>query len=400
MKCVEPINGCIGCTACKAVCPTDAIHFTQDNRGFYIPSIDKSLCVDCGKCNSVCPIQHNEIERDKNGIDSIYLYTKNIEERKEGTSGGVFFNVAKEIIEQGGIVCGCIWDEHLRAIHVCTKDIETVKKMRGSKYVQSYMGDCYKEIKEYLKKEKPVLFSGTGCQTTALKNYIGEKQGEKLICCAVICGGVPSPLVWQLYHHAIENKAQSLIQSIKMRSKKHGWLMPEIEVHFTNGKKIQQVLLQENIYGTNFGDGLFINDQCLECPFKLGQVNADILLSDDWGIDGKRLKLSKNLGSSAVIMLTEKGKDILNRVKDTMYVQEGNIDDIIKSHHILTKNHIDNPYREEFFAELNDCNILELLNRYYIKWTQKTGMKPVTQMLYKFKLYTPIYNLLWKIRNR
>lgn len=49
---------CTGCTACKNICPVNAISMGQNEEGFFYPVIDTNLCVDCKKCQNVCPANH------------------------------------------------------------------------------------------------------------------------------------------------------------------------------------------------------------------------------------------------------------------------------------------------------------------------------------------------------
>lgn len=400
MEHINPDHGCIGCSACKAVCPKNAVRMGTSSNGFYIPIVDEEMCVSCGLCKRVCPLLNSQKIRSKDETRSIYAFAKNEQERKRSCSGGFFYALAKKMLEEGGVVCGCVWDDTLKAKHICTNELAEVQRMRGSKYVQSDMGDCFSEIKDYLIAGKRVLFGGTGCQTTALKKYIGNQYGDKLITCAVVCGGIPSPLVWKYYSNALEKRVGSKIRSVEMRSKIHGWLMPEIYIKTEDGKVINEVLLQENLYGTNFGDGLFINQECMTCKFKLTSVEADLLLSDDWGIDRKRLRLSRNLGSSAVISLTEKGDKWIEKVKNALYIENGDVDSIIESHHVLMKDHGRNGRRDEFFEKVNQDNILELLQLSFDSWKKKVSMSKIAELLYRCKLYTPIYTMLWHIRHK
>lgn len=400
MNCIKPEEGCIGCTACYSVCPVDAINMGENADGFYTPFVNRDICIDCEKCKKVCPLIDNVPLRTKDMTYSKYMFAKNEERRKKSCSGGVFYALALKILMENGVVCGCIWDEEFKAKHICTQNILEVKKMRGSKYVQSDLGECFKEIKTYIKSGKTVLFSGTGCQTSALKKYIGKEGNNLLICCAVICGGVPSPKVWKYYCSALEKQNDSRILNLEMRSKKNGWLMPEIYVEFSSGYSVQEVLLQENLYGTNFGQGLFINDECMECKFKLDSVDADILLSDDWGINKNRLKKSKNKGSSAVVALTQVGSSLLRKISDEMIDEMANIDDIIASHHVLTQNHIEHTGRNQFFQNLTEDNILELLKFYFKEWEKRVSMNSIVKLLYKLKIYTLVYNIMWKFKNK
>ena len=41
---------CCGCTACKNICPKNAITMKRDEEGFSYPSIDSDLCIECNLC--------------------------------------------------------------------------------------------------------------------------------------------------------------------------------------------------------------------------------------------------------------------------------------------------------------------------------------------------------------
>lgn len=45
-------DACIGCLACQAVCPSQAITGEKKNQH----KIDEALCIDCGACGRVCPV--------------------------------------------------------------------------------------------------------------------------------------------------------------------------------------------------------------------------------------------------------------------------------------------------------------------------------------------------------
>ncbi|MBM6804760.1 Coenzyme F420 hydrogenase/dehydrogenase, beta subunit C-terminal domain, partial [Mediterraneibacter glycyrrhizinilyticus] len=141
------------------------------------------------------------------------------------SSGGTFYGIATKAIELGYEVCGCIWNEEQRAIHVFANDIETLAKMQGSKYVQSDLQNCYTEIQNKLMEGKKVLFSGTPCQIAGLHRLIG--YDENLVTLGLICEGTPSPLVFKRWKEYLEEKYGSNIISVKLRKKgRYGWKSP------------------------------------------------------------------------------------------------------------------------------------------------------------------------------
>ena len=57
-------NNCCGCTACKNICPKNAITMVMDSEGFLYPQIDEKLCVNCGMCKKVCAFQNGYNKKD------------------------------------------------------------------------------------------------------------------------------------------------------------------------------------------------------------------------------------------------------------------------------------------------------------------------------------------------
>lgn len=398
---ITPEVRCIGCTACSNICGKNAITMTVDKAGFYIAHVNPDKCIECGRCASVCPLYPSESQQENMVLETDYMYNRSREERRKSCSGGVFYALAQKTIQNGGYVCGCVWDENFVARHVCTNDMNVLSKMRGSKYVQSDMGNCFSQIKSLLLDGKNVLFCGTGCQTTGLYNFLGQTTSKNLVCVALICGGVPSPKVWRVYKDNLENKYNSRVHYVDLRKKDRGWLMPELEIKFKNGGIVREVLVHENTYGVCFSEGLIINDACMQCKQKLDNVRADIIIGDDWGITKKRLKASGNEGSSAVICITEKGLSAINTIREEMCVEVGNIADVVNTHHVLTKPHRPCKQREPFFRDYVEKNsgIIKTMESFKESWKIRVGIGFLARMLYKTRIYTPLYNIVWKFRH-
>ena len=76
-------------------------------------------------------------------------------------------------------------------MHIISNENDKIDKMQKSKYVQSYTGTIFREIREKLNQGKEVLFSGTPCQADGLRNFLG-KDYEKLYIVDIVCHGVPN----------------------------------------------------------------------------------------------------------------------------------------------------------------------------------------------------------------
>lgn len=51
---------CCGCSACKCICPKQAISMVENSEGFLYPQIDDTRCIECGMCQKVCPVGNFE----------------------------------------------------------------------------------------------------------------------------------------------------------------------------------------------------------------------------------------------------------------------------------------------------------------------------------------------------
>ncbi|MDE5642410.1 MAG: Coenzyme F420 hydrogenase/dehydrogenase, beta subunit C-terminal domain, partial [Muribaculaceae bacterium] len=213
---------CTGCSACVQRCPVNCISFDTDSQGFLYPEVDKDRCIGCNLCEKVCPVINQGKERDD--ITVYAAKNRNQPIQMASSSGGVFFEIAKKIIHDGGIVFGARFDENWNVVHSYTDNIEGLKAFMSSKYSQSIIGDNYRKTEEFLKQGRTVLFSGTPCQIAGLKRFLMRDWGRRLVTVDVFCHGVPSPLVWSRYlAYLRENHGWDRISSVRFRDKSNGW---------------------------------------------------------------------------------------------------------------------------------------------------------------------------------
>ena len=196
------IEMCTGCAACANICPKNAINMTVDSKGFLRPFVFVDKCVNCNLCQKTCPQNKNATMND----GEIYAaVSKNDTIRKKSTSGGAFSSLASYILDNNGVVFGAELTDDLRVAHTSIERFDDIYKLRGSKYIQSDIGNTYREAKKYLSDNRLVLFSGTPCQISGLKEYLG-KEYDNLITIDILCHGVPSPLVFEKFINNIINR--------------------------------------------------------------------------------------------------------------------------------------------------------------------------------------------------
>jgi len=217
---IKDKSKCCGCTACASVCPMDCIEMKEDMEGFLYPSVDKGKCIDCGACERVCPIQNptKEVLQDQMGY---LVQHKDEAVRLDSTSGGAFTAIATTVLEKGGVVFGAAYDESFHVHHTYVEKVKDLAIFRNSKYVQSDLGNCFRQVREFLRNDRWVCFSGTPCQIEGLNKFLG-KQYEKILLVDVVCHGVPSPLIWKKYleYQGVVDKKPD---NIRFRDKYYGY---------------------------------------------------------------------------------------------------------------------------------------------------------------------------------
>ena len=136
---IKDKHDCCGCSACQQRCPRHCITMREDSEGFFYPEVDTDACVDCGLCERVCPLANPG--NPKHWMEVIGAKNRNEDELLGSSSGGVFINLARNVIAEGGIVFGAVFDGSWNVVHTYADSIDGVWAMMGSKYVQSDIND-------------------------------------------------------------------------------------------------------------------------------------------------------------------------------------------------------------------------------------------------------------------
>lgn len=247
---------------------------------------------------------------------------KDYDTRMKSRSGGIFTAVSDEIFKNGGVVYGCALNDEVEAIHIRASSSEERNKMRGSKYVQSNMGNCFNSVKEDLDNGLPVLFSGTSCQVGGLKSFLGRDYSN-LFCMDLICRGVPSPLVWKKYIEYQENRNKAKCVGADFRNKiDFGWNSHIETLWFDNGKTVNS-----NIYTNLFYKNALLRPSCFKCPYKSIMHPGDITIGDYWGIGKAAPELHDNKGVSLVLINNDKGNEMFNAVKPSVEFRKTLLED-------------------------------------------------------------------------
>ncbi len=342
---IKRFEDCCGCNACYNACPKNLIEMKINEHGFAYPVINESLCTKCGRCVAVCPIKNKS--KDNSPLRVIGAKNKCENVRKTSSSGGTFFELAKRVVSKGGIVYGCALNEDMVAYHVSAEDEEGLKKFQSSKYVQSEIGDIYKQVRSNLNNGREVLFSGTPCQVAGLKNYLG-KEYENLLLIDLLCHGVPSPKLFKDYLEMLSKKYKGKPISVNFRQKQKGWKRLYIEILFDNGKRYYEFNGYDR-YMSLFLHNVSLRPACYECKFACEERQGDITLGDFWGIGKKYPELDDDKGISLILLNTKKGEEAFGEIEQNFNIFESDLETAKAGQLTLTRPSKKNDKHEEFY---------------------------------------------------
>lgn len=311
---IEDKSLCCGCSACQSVCPKDAIIMKPDELGFLYPVIDDKKCIDCGLCDKVCDfVKHEPCDFPEDTVVNVYAARHRDESVvRDSQSGGVFTALSDLIIREGGVVYGAALNEDYTVSHVRTTSQEERNRLRGSKYVQSDLKDCFRQVYKDLKSGMTVLFSGTPCQVAGLKSYVPKVHQDGLVTVDIVCHGVPSPAIWKDYYEF--RTRQTGCTDVNFRDKGlKGW-KAHVE-SFTGKDDIKRYF---KTFSTLFYTELMHRDSCYRCPYNVFQRSSDFTISDFWGVGEVLEAYDGNQGTSLMICRTEKGKLLFDKARIDM----------------------------------------------------------------------------------
>lgn len=360
---------CTGCSACLSICPKGCITMAKDNEGFLYPHVEQSSCIHCRACLNTCLASENMPKSPK--VKALVMQNRNDGIRTISSSGGVFYELAKVVIDKGGVVFGVRLNEANVAVHCSASTMSELMPMLGSKYVQSEIGDTFAKARDLLQMGKTVLYSGTPCQIAGLKAFL-RKDYANLLAVDIICHGTPSNKAWQAYL-----KAHKPIKNASFRNKDKGWAGFSMKLEHEKG--FYRKNLETDAYLYAFLHNLNLRRSCYDCRFKTVQRCSDLTLGDFWGVDRVIKGWNDDMGTSLVLVQSDKGQKLLEQI-DCFRQDEVEVDAALRWNTAAKQSVLRPNARDDFYNRLDSEPFGQVCPK-----IKKSQIRKIKERLYKLK---------------
>ena len=366
------ISQCTGCGVCEILCPKKCIIIKENNCGFLKININAQICINCGVCIKGCHLLK------KSEMHDFSLYggrAKDIDILENSRSGGLFYLLAKNTIEKGGIAIGASFDKNFEVGHVVIDDITNLWKLQGSKYVQSTFKNVFKLILE--NKNRPIVIGATSCQIASILSFIEYKKikRDNIILVDIVCYGTPSKKILRDYL-----KQYKKITKFDFRDKSFGW-EPQIESIYTQKGKIVS-----KEYANMFISRLILTDNCFECKYRNIYRVGDISLADFWGLKEKDISLYSPKGNSLFFINNNNGLNAFNEIKSQIdYFEVNKTDNYWKQPALKANTDIPNNYIK-FWKQYRRYGLRRVYKKYFSK-KNSILKKIIRKVIYLFNRF-------------
>lgn len=391
---IKDKSQCCGCWACSNACPKHCIEMIEDEEGFRYPHVDKDKCIDCGLCEKVCPLQKPKM--DDTLPESFVVQQKDTEVLRTSTSGGFFTAISKWAIEHGGVVFGAAFGEDMELRHSYAETLDDCKKFRGSKYVQSLIGDCYSQAKNFLAQGRVVVFSGTPCQISGLYHFLRGRKYDNLVTVDLVCHGTPSPLLLRKYLAYHSSLVGSKVVDYRSRDKYYGYNYSTASIWFNDKTKEYHKGMEMDMMLRLYFKNICSRPSCYQCHFKTINRVSDITIFDCWDAPSVSSDFSSK-GATNVFVHTCFGHKVFDLIKENFVWHKSEINSIIKRDGVMIKNVVpENPRRREFFDDLNSKPLQDVENKYL-----DTSLKrQIVARIKPFLFSIGVFSLYMKLKRR
>lgn len=322
-----PAHGlCVGCGACAAICPADAIIMSQDIiSGIFKPVIEFGACTECGKCVSVCPAvhwsnaPHLEPSHPLLGdyIQAYAAFAVNQDIRIGSASGGFVTGLLTSLLQNGhidgAVVSRRVKSNPLQSETILARTSDELISCKGSIYSPVCFAEIYRKLSCATGKNRLAVV-GLPCHIQALALMAARNKNlarQVFLTVSLVCGHTPAHLA---YRYTLKRLGIAETELMNINNRGGGW--PGFLRIELNDGTVKRVPYGDALsWGMVFSSPLFTPLACHVCPDP-GGFAADIMVSDAWlpryrkDRDGVNLVLAKTCQVDEIIRKVQQQGDL------------------------------------------------------------------------------------------
>ena len=382
---IKDKSQCCGCWACFNACPKHCIEMKEDEEGFRYPQIDSDICIYCGLCEKVCPLKKPMMDDTK--PVSFVIQNKDADVLRNSTSGGFFTAISKWAISNNGVVFGAAFDKDMELKHSYAETLEDCKKFRGSKYVQSLIGNSYSLVRGFLVQGRIVVFSGTPCQVSGLYSFLRGQNFQNLVTVDIVCHGTPSPLLFRKFLSYQSLKFGSDVVDYRSRDKHYGYSYSTSSIWFKDKGKLYHKGIDSDFMLRLYFENICSRPSCYNCHFKTINRISDFTIFDCWDAPSVSSAMSTK-GATNVFVHSDRGLDIFDQLKTDFIWAKSDISTIIKRDGVMIKHFVNpNPRRDEFFGDLHQLSVPDIEKKYLDCSFKRRFLSIIKPLMYKIGVF-------------
>lgn len=382
MSCIQlcNIDSCTQCNSCVNICPQRCIRMVDALDGFRIPEIDYEKCTSCGLCIRSCHKLKPTAITFQIPLKTYACWTKNSSDRNNSSSGGAFSVLAHQILRNNGVVFGASMTPGLKVRHIAIESTDRLALLQGSKYVQSDLSDCFRDVRSFLNANRSVLFSGTPCQIAGLLQFL-KKPYPNLYTCDVVCHGVPSQEAFDIYLHKI-GLADKCSDFYFRFTEGWGFCLSYQKAGADNHSKTV-VSPKLCYYLKAFNKGLMFDEACYSCPYARPERVSDFTMGDYWGLGkSEPFHHPTRHGVSCLLVNNDKALSFLNQCQD-LWREERPLQEAIEGNHNLSHPSLRPQGRDSYYEDSISMPIDKLCAKYGIGANIRDYLRQIKQRLLK-----------------
>ena len=334
-------NLCVSCGICAGVCPKKCIADTFE-AGSFLPTIDENFCVNCGLCHKVCPGKSSDYTTCTGNIffgaaiKCLAAQTKDREILAQSTSGGAVTTLIKNLLRDKIYDAAFLVDSYNHDAQTFTNRY-TAESDFANTPKSRYVTVNHSRAVEYMLKHRDerLILVGSSCFVQGILNVIShfKLNRENYFLAGLFCDKTMHYNVWTYFK---EMGAEKLFFRTKEQS---GWpgnvgIEKQGQKYFLPRETRMQM------------KDFFCVERCRYCLDKLNQF-ADISFGDNYTETPLPAQINKKLGTSCLIIRTERGAKIFDKYRDDFLTQELSAQAIYKSQNIEARkaNYIFSEYK-------------------------------------------------------